>query len=210
MRRVIADWPGVAPEELALLSPAMAGLPSGSASALALLPTHDANRDLFRVIEGHEAAPAELCAGVFAADPFLGLAEAFRRFVRAGIGRVANWPSVGLYDEPFRRELSSAGLGYEREIDFAMRASAAGFILTATAFDQATATRMIDSGAEQILLHPPLIDGRLMRCRDAVAWASGIAEAIAGAAEVLLYTEEAVEAGQGLPPSISGFVVLDA
>ena len=95
MRRVIADWPGVAPEELALLSPAMAGLPSGSASALALLPTHDANRDLFRVIEGHEAAPAELCAGVFAADPFLGLAEAFRRFVRAGIGRVANNDGIG-------------------------------------------------------------------------------------------------------------------
>ncbi len=207
-RRVVTVWPEGAAGP-AILSPVMRGLPPGRASALALLPVRDANGELFAAIEPHRQAPADLCAGIFAADPFVGLTDAFRRLSRAGIAHIANWPSVGLYDERFRQELSAKGVGYEREIEFVAHASQAGFIPTATAFDLSQVLRMLEAGAASVILHPPLARGAVTGLADAIPWAMSIAGSFGGGAEILLYCEGDNCDAQSIPPSIAGLVVFD-
>jgi len=188
---VLTDWPTAADGEGFLLSPVMAGLPVGQASALALGPARNANQRLFDVLAGRPAGHPRACAGLFAVDPFVGLKEIRLRLERAGIATVANWPSVGLFDPPFLKELSGKGLGFEREVAFVEAMAGAGFRTLATVFTLDQGLAMQDAGADGILLHPPLVAGRIMTLADALDWAGPTIEELQAAGlPVSLYLEE--------------------
>jgi Phosphoenolpyruvate hydrolase-like len=188
---VLTKLPPLFTSAAALLSPAMHGLPAGRASALALLPIHDVNGRLFQVLEGRSALPQSICAGVFAVDPFQSLADVWRRLRSAGIAQLANWPSVGLYGVPLTEELTSKGLGYEREVRFVAQAALEGFRVTATVFDRLQAESMVAAGATRLLYHPPLVDGRVMDIDDAIQFCRAEYGGLVTSAPAWLYCEGA-------------------
>jgi hypothetical protein len=188
---VLTKLPPLFTSAAALLSPAMNGLPAGRASALALLPIHDVNGRLFQALEGRSALSQSLCAGVFAVDPFQRLADVWRRLRSAGIAELANWPSVGLYGVPLTEELTSKGLGYEREVRFVAQAALEGFRITATVFDRSQAESMLAAGARRLLFHPPLFEGRIMDVDEGIQFCRAEYGGLLTSASAWLYCEGA-------------------
>ncbi len=188
---VLTDWPAAGHDEGFLLAPVMKGLPVGQASAVALGPARNANQRLFDALARPPFRHGRVCAALFAVDPFVGLNEIRRRLEGAGVEVVSNWPSVGLFDAPFRKELAAKDLGFEREVAFIAEMVGAGFKAMATIFTVDQGVAMRAAGADRLLLHPPLVEGRIMRVADAVSWAEPkIAELRAAGARVSLYVEE--------------------
>ena len=187
---VLSDWPTAEPAPPFLLSPVMKGLPVGQASALALGPARNANERLFEALPSRPSGTLQVCAALFAVDPFVGLKEIRRRLEQAGIDTVANWPSVGLFDTPFLKELAGKGLGFEREVAFVEEVVGAGFRAVATVFTVGQGLAMHNAGADSLLLHPPLANGRVMPLEAAMTWAEPtIADLRAAGARVSLYVE---------------------
>jgi predicted TIM-barrel enzyme len=185
----------------------MHGLPAGRASALALLPIHDANGRLFQVLEGRRDLPQSICAGVFAVDPFQSVGDVWRRLRNAGLVEVANWPSVGLYGVPLTEELTSKGLGYEREIRFVTQASLEGFRVTATVFDRSQAESMLAAGARRLRFHPPLVEGRIMNVRDAIQFCRTEYGGLLTNTSAWLYCEGAAPRASELDRTLEGVVL---
>jgi predicted TIM-barrel enzyme len=85
----------------------------------ALLPNRRYNDDLIAGLEDLRFSPSEredAIAAVFAADPFLNVRLVSAALARAGIRRVANFPSVSQFGETFERSLAEVRLGVEREL----------------------------------------------------------------------------------------------
>ncbi len=175
----------------ALLSPAMHGLPAGRASALALLPIHDVMADCSRFSKGGAPYPSRSVRACSPLTPFQSLADVWRRLRSAGIAQLANWPSVGLYGVPLTEELTSKGLGYEREVRFVAQAALEGFRVTATVFDRLQAESMVAAGATRLLYHPPLVDGRVMDIDDAIQFCRAEYGGLVTSASAWLYCEGA-------------------
>lgn len=190
MSKVLTSWPEDESNDDCLLSPVMRGLPVGRASALALLPFQNANESLLRAINQNSRALAAVCAGVFAVDPFVSFTELFRQLARCGLKQVSNWPSVGLYGPPFTDELNVKGLGFDREALFVNQASTQGFRVSATVFSAEQASIMVAAGAERLIFHPPLTDGRIMSPSRALDWVACQAADVGGKAKVALYVED--------------------
>jgi predicted TIM-barrel enzyme len=122
-----------------------------------------------------------------------------------GIEVVANWPSDGLFDAPFLKELSGKGLGFEREVTVIEEAVASGFKAIATIFTIERGVTMQEARADRLLLHPPLVDGRIMRVEDAITWAEPkLVELGAAGARGSLYVEEPARARRPGPTIFSG------
>jgi predicted TIM-barrel enzyme/DNA-binding NtrC family response regulator len=153
--RLVATSDDIGDVDFALISPAMAGLPQGYESIFATLPIHNINGWLDDIGELESNHCPGCTPAVFAADPFLDAERVLQRFRRAGFGELAIWPSVGIFGGT--PDLSSEGLDFARETEFAHMASAAGFAVTATIFNVSQARSMIDAGVRRFVLHPPLV-----------------------------------------------------
>lgn len=88
------------PAEVSILLPNTAGA-SGLIAAAAARPSSVAGQAL----------------GLFLADPFLNLAAEMAGLQRAGVGCVANLPSVEQQDPEFAQQLGDVGLDFAREVD---------------------------------------------------------------------------------------------
>jgi hypothetical protein len=123
--RLTADWPAQLSGAPVVFSPCIAGLPPDLAVDLAILPIHDANR---RLVEALPAAPRPCApdyAGLCLSDPFMRIDDLLARLRAAGIGGVANFPTVApmLAGE----DADQFTLLYRRELQGLDRAAAAGF-----------------------------------------------------------------------------------
>ncbi len=92
-------------------------------------------------------------AGVCGTDPFRRM-DAFLREVRdAGFSGVQNFPTVGLCDGLFRRNLEETGMGYGLEVEMIRQAREMDLFTTPYAFNEDEAKQMAAAGADVVVAH---------------------------------------------------------
>ena len=98
-------------------------------------------------------------AGVNGTDPFLLLDPFLRRLADLGFSGVQNFPTVGLIDGVFRKNLEETGMGYGLEIDMIRAARALDVLTTPYVFNADEAGAMSAAGADIIVCHMGLTTG---------------------------------------------------
>ena len=98
-------------------------------------------------------------AGVNGTDPFLLLDPFLRRLADLGFSGVQNFPTVGLIDGVFRKNLEETGMGYGLEVDMVRRAHALDLLTTPYVFNADEASAMTAAGADIIVCHMGLTTG---------------------------------------------------
>jgi predicted TIM-barrel enzyme len=98
-------------------------------------------------------------AGVNGTDPFM-LPEPFlRQLKELGFAGVQNFPTVGLIDGVFRKNLEETGMGYALEIEMIRAARALDLLTTPYVFNESEAAAMAEAGADMIVCHMGLTTG---------------------------------------------------
>ncbi|MGH6926909.1 MAG: phosphoenolpyruvate hydrolase family protein [Dongiaceae bacterium] len=98
-------------------------------------------------------------AGVNGTDPFLLLDAFLRRLGDLGFSGVQNFPTVGLIDGVFRKNLEETGMGYDLEIEMVRRAHTFDLLTTPYVFNADEASAMTAAGADIIVCHMGLTTG---------------------------------------------------
>jgi predicted TIM-barrel enzyme len=98
-------------------------------------------------------------AGVNGTDPFL-LVDHFLDELKAmGFSGIQNFPTVGLIDGLFRKNLEETGMGYGLEVDLIAKARDKDLLTTPYVFNPDEATAMAKAGADIIVAHMGLTTG---------------------------------------------------
>jgi predicted TIM-barrel enzyme len=98
-------------------------------------------------------------AGVNATDPFLQPGAFLDDLVTAGYSGVQNFPTVGLIDGTFRRNLEETGMGYQQEVDLIRLAAQRDLLTTPYVFSAEDAVAMAEAGADLVVCHMGLTTG---------------------------------------------------
>ncbi len=128
------------------------------AGVLAYGNANDIVRDMAReVLPVVQHTP--VLAGVNGTDPFM-LADHLLDELRAmGFSGIQNFPTVGLIDGTFRRNLEETGMGYGLEVDLIAKARAKDMLTTPYVFNPDEAAAMTKAGADVIVVHMGLTTG---------------------------------------------------
>jgi predicted TIM-barrel enzyme len=98
-------------------------------------------------------------AGVNGTDPFL-LTDAFLDELKTlGFSGIQNFPTVGLIDGNFRKNLEETGMGYGLEVELIARAHQKDMLTTPYVFNAEEAAQMARAGADIIVAHLGLTTG---------------------------------------------------
>jgi predicted TIM-barrel enzyme len=98
-------------------------------------------------------------AGVNGTDPFL-LVDHFLDELKAmGLSGIQNFPTVGLIDGLFRKNLEETGMGYGLEVDLIAKARDKDLLTTPYVFNPDEAAAMAKAGADIIVAHMGLTTG---------------------------------------------------
>jgi predicted TIM-barrel enzyme len=98
-------------------------------------------------------------AGVNGTDPFM-ITDHFLDELKAlGFSGVQNFPTIGLFDGVFRRNLEETGMGYGLEVDMIAKAHARDMLTTPYVFSADEAVAMTKAGADIIVPHMGLTTG---------------------------------------------------
>lgn len=123
--------------------------------------------------------PGVAAVGLFMADPFLNVARAAARLTEAGVGWVANFPSVDQQDPDFAQHLGDVGLDPARETDVLAALSGRGLSTLAVVCDPARAAALGAASPRAVLALPRVADFAAgmpsMRHRGALSDAIGAA-----------------------------------
>lgn len=92
-------------------------------------------------------------AGVCGTDPFLLRSHFLKELIELGFAGIQNFPTVGLIDGNFRKNLEETGMSYQREVDCVAEARAMGLLTTPYVFDPEQARWMADAGADALIAH---------------------------------------------------------
>lgn len=98
-------------------------------------------------------------AGVNGTDPFMLLAPFLRQLKELGFAGVQNFPTVGLIDGVFRKNLEETGMGYALEIEMIRAARALDLLTTPYVFNETEAAAMAEAGADIVVCHMGLTTG---------------------------------------------------
>jgi predicted TIM-barrel enzyme len=98
-------------------------------------------------------------AGVNGTDPFLLLDHFLDELKAIGFSGIQNFPTVGLIDGVFRRNLEETGMGYGLEVDLIARAHEKDMLTTPYVFNADEAAAMTKAGADIIVAHVGLTTG---------------------------------------------------
>ena len=134
---------------------------AGRGSASGMMPYGDANGIVMEM--AREVLPVArntpVLAGVCGTDPFR-LMDVFLDEVKAaGFAGVQNFPTVGLIDGSFRKNLEETHMGYDQEVEMIRQARAKDLLTTPYAFTPDDATAMAEAGADIIVAHMGLTTG---------------------------------------------------
>lgn len=134
---------------------------AGKGSLAGLLAYGNAN-DIVRemapeVVTAVEHTP--VLAGVNGTDPFLLLVPFLEELREIGIAGVQNFPTVGLIDGVFRRNLEETGMGYALEVEMIRVAAELDFLTTPYVFSEDDARAMATAGADVLVCHVGLTTG---------------------------------------------------
>jgi predicted TIM-barrel enzyme len=134
---------------------------AGRGSLAGLLAYGDANAIVMDM--AREVLPVvkrtPVLAGVNGTDPFRDM-DVFLDEVRAiGFSGVQNFPTVGLIDGVFRKNLEETGMSYALEVEMIGLARRKGLLTTPYVFCEADAAAMAAAGADIIVCHLGLTTG---------------------------------------------------
>lgn len=92
-------------------------------------------------------------AGVCGTDPFRQMDVFLKQVKEIGFSGVQNFPTVGLCDGVFRKNLEETGMGYDLEIDMIGKAHELDLFTTPYAFSVEEAKAMAKAGADVVVAH---------------------------------------------------------
>jgi predicted TIM-barrel enzyme len=134
---------------------------AGRGSLAGLLAYGNANEIVMDM--GREVLPivrnTPVLAGVNGTDPFCNFDTFMDDLMRAGFSGVQNFPTVGLIDGTFRRNLEETGMGYALEVEMIRLASRKDLLTTPYVFNEADAVAMAEAGADILVAHMGLTTG---------------------------------------------------
>jgi predicted TIM-barrel enzyme len=158
-------------------------------------------------------------AGINGTDPFRIMRVFLRQLMDLGFDGVQNFPTVGLIDGDFRRNLEATGMSYQREVEAIATAHGLGMFTSPYVFDPDQAVAMAKAGADQLVAHVGLTTagtigaGVAFTMDEAIARVLAIAEAGRGVRRDLLVLchggpfDEPAQVGEALRrmPGVDGF-----
>jgi predicted TIM-barrel enzyme len=128
---------------------------AGRGSLSGLMPYGDANAIVMEmaneVLTIVKQTP--VLAGVCGTDPFRQMPLFLKQVADAGFSGIQNFPTVGLIDGLFRKNLEETGMGYGLEIDLIRLASRMNLFTTPYCFNADDAAFMTEAGADIIVAH---------------------------------------------------------
>jgi predicted TIM-barrel enzyme len=98
-------------------------------------------------------------AGVNGTDPFLLVDHFLDELKTMGFSGIQNFPTVGLIDGLFRKNLEETGMGYGLEVDLIAKARDKDLLTTPYVFNPEEAAAMAKAGADIIVAHMGLTTG---------------------------------------------------
>ena len=158
---------------------------AGRGSLAGLMPYGDANAIVVEMAA--EVLPVvkdvPVLAGVCGTDPFRMMTVFLKQLKEIGFSGVQNFPTVGLIDGDFRKNLEATGMGYDKEIEMIRLAHEMDLFTSPYVFDPEQAIAMAEAGADQLVAHVGLTTsgsigaGVAFTLEEAMAKAVAIAEA---------------------------------
>ncbi len=134
---------------------------AGRGSLAGLMPYGDANAIVLEMAA--EVLPVvrrtPVLAGVCGTDPFRRMEVFLDELRRLGFAGVQNFPTVGLIDGVFRRNLEETGMSYALEVEMIRLAAARDLLTTPYVFSEADAAAMAAAGADIVVCHLGLTTG---------------------------------------------------
>ncbi len=134
---------------------------AGRGSLSGMMPYGDANAIVMAMAA--EVLPVvkttPVLAGVCGTDPFRRMDVFLDEVARVGFSGVQNFPTVGLIDGVFRKNLEETGMGYGLEVEMIALANARGLLTTPYVFCADDARAMAKAGADIIVCHLGLTTG---------------------------------------------------
>jgi predicted TIM-barrel enzyme len=128
---------------------------AGRGSLAGLMPYGDANGIVMEmageVLTVVKDTP--VLAGVCGTDPFRQMPVFLRQVKEIGFSGVQNFPTVGLCDGLFRRNLEETGMGYGLEVAMIRAAREMDLFTTPYAFNPEEGTAMAEAGADVVVAH---------------------------------------------------------
>ena len=128
---------------------------AGRGSLAGLMPYGDANAIVMdmagEVLTVVRDTP--VLAGVCGTDPFRQMPVFLQQVKDIGFSGVQNFPTVGLCDGLFRKNLEETGMGYGLEVDMIRTAHEMDLFTTPYAFDTEQAAAMAEAGADVVVAH---------------------------------------------------------
>jgi predicted TIM-barrel enzyme len=134
---------------------------AGRGSLAGVLAYGNANEIVMEM--AHEVLPVvkrtPVLAGVNGTDPFLLVDHFLDELKAVGFSGIQNFPTVGLIDGVFRKNLEETGMGYGLEVDLIAKAHEKDMLTTPYVFNADEATAMTKAGADIIVAHLGLTTG---------------------------------------------------
>lgn len=128
---------------------------AGRGSLAGLMPYGDANGIVVEMAS--EVLPVvkntPVLAGVCGTDPFRLIDVFLNNLKEMGFSGVQNFPTVGLIDGVFRKNLEETGMSYDLEVEMIRKAHAIDLLTTPYVFTEEEAKKMADAGADIIVAH---------------------------------------------------------
>src|SRR3989338_6483132 len=128
---------------------------AGRGSASGMMPYGDANAIV--VDMAREVLPivkhTPVLAGVCGTDPFRMMRVFLPQLKEMGFDGVQNFPTVGLIDGQFRQILEETGMSIQLEVDMIATAHGLRMLTGPYVFDEDTATRFTQAGADVVVAH---------------------------------------------------------
>jgi predicted TIM-barrel enzyme len=141
-------------------------------------------------------------AGVNGTDPFM-LTEPFLAQLAAlGFSGVQNFPTVGLIDGLFRKNLEETGMGYGLEVEMIRKANQLDLLTTPYVFSEAEAEAMAKAGADIIVCHLGLTTGGSIGAETALTLADCVPRITAWAAAARAVRKDVILLCHGGPISM--------
>lgn len=159
-----------------LFAPWLDAVPAAQRDLLALLPVLDVNGAVISALGGVQIragrppgtapAPPDMTGAIAAllcVDPFLRVRDVAQLLARAGIGMVANFPTIQVIDGAAAHGFESADLGMLREARILARFAEAGQQVIGFATTAENGERLLAHGAASLVVHPgpPSTDWRV-------------------------------------------------
>jgi predicted TIM-barrel enzyme len=134
---------------------------AGRGSLAGLMPYGDANAIVVEMAA--EVLPivrdTPVLAGVCGTDPFRLMPVFLRQLKEIGFAGIQNFPTVGLIDGVFRRNLEETGMGFELEIEMIRAARELDLLTCPYVFTPEEARAMAQAGADVLVPHMGLTTG---------------------------------------------------